>query len=282
LAGPTKKLFLNLILRKIIRMIRKFASLALFLTLTYSAIAQSTETKKTRRPDIPGTFTLELGLNRLTEKPLDLKYGLWGSRTLNVYYQYEMRILKSKFSFHPGIGMGMERIKLMNYKQYYANDTVTLTNPTLMYDAVGNSTFVDAAHYIYDGDTLGQMNYSSSYTTKKSMLVMNYLDIPIEFRWSSNPEDPARSVKVALGGRVGYLVNAHTKLRYRESGDIKKLKQQEDFNLNRFRYGVSMKVYFGNFALFGYYNLNPLFKENRGPGATEAQSYTVGISLSSF
>jgi hypothetical protein len=268
-------------------MIRKLASLALFLTLTYSAIAQSTETRKTKRPDIPGNFALELGLNRLTEKPMGLKYGLWGSRTLNVYYQYEMRILKSKFSFHPGIGFGMERFKLQSYKHPFLTSdgrdtTRTINNPTLIYDALGNSTFVDAPHYIYDGDTLGQINYSGSYSTKKSMLTLNYIDVPVEFRWSSNPDDPARSLKIAVGGRVGYLINSHTKLRYREDGDIKKIKNHDDFHLNKFRYGVSMKVYFGNFSLFGYYNLNPLFKEGKGPGQTEAQSYTIGFALSSF
>src|SRR5688500_14597346 len=94
-------------------MIKKYASVALLLLLGYGAVAQSTETpKKSGRPDIPGTFVLELGLNRLTERPNKLKYGFWGSRTLNVYYQYDMRIAKSKFSFHPGIGFGMERFKL--------------------------------------------------------------------------------------------------------------------------------------------------------------------------
>jgi hypothetical protein len=39
------------------------------------------------------------------DKPNELKYGLWGSRTLNLYYQYDMRIGKSKFSFHPGVGL---------------------------------------------------------------------------------------------------------------------------------------------------------------------------------
>lgn len=268
-------------------MIRKFASLGVFLLLTYSAIAQSTETKKTRRPDIPGNFALELGLNRLTEKPMNLKYGFWGSRTLNVYYQYEMRILNSKFSFHPGIGFGMERFKLINYDQTFilpnGQDTVlNIINPTLTYDAAGNTTFVSAYRAIYPGDTLGGLDMSGSYRSKKSMFVLNYLDVPVEFRWSANPDDPARSIKVAVGGRVGYLINAHTKIRYREEGDIKKLKDNQTYNLSRFRYGVSLKVYFGNFSVFGYYNLNPLFEGDKGPGATKAQSYTIGVSLASF
>lgn len=258
-------------------MIKKYASIAILVTLAYGAIAQTTEpaTKKTARPDIPGTFTLELGVNRMTEQADKLKHGLWGSRTLNVYYQYDMQIAKSKFSFHPGIGFGMERFKLLSA-------SLGKTNPTLTYDANGNTIFVPSANYIYDGDTLGQIDLSGSYRTKKSMLAMNFIDIPVELRFSTNPDDPARSFKIGVGGRVGYLINAHTKIRYREDGEIKKLKDQQDFNLSRFRYGVFMKVYIGNFNFFGYYNLNPLFESNKGPAQTKAQIYTIGISLSSF
>jgi hypothetical protein len=264
-------------------MIRKLASIAICLSLTLTAIAQSSETpKKTSRPDIPGAFALELGLNRMTDKPNELKYGFWGSRTLNVYYQYAKRLGKSKFSVHPGIGFGMERFKLQSSRQYFARDTVKYNNPTLIYDALGNTTFAPAANYIYDGDTLGQPNWSNSLSIKKSMLVLNYIDIPVELRFSTNPDDPARSFKVAVGGRVGYLLNAHTKIKYKEDGELKKLKNTQDFNLNRFRYSVYMKIYLGNFAFFGYYNLNPLFESGKGPMQTKAASYTVGISLASF
>jgi hypothetical protein len=264
-------------------MTKKFASLDLIILMACSAIAQSNEpAKKTGRPDIPGTFTLELGINRLTEKPNELKYGFWGSRSLNVYYQYDMRIGKSKFSFHPGIGLGMERLKFVNSRQYFSNDTISLSNPTLMFDNAGNTMFVDAGHFIYDGDTLGQIDLSGSFRAKKSMLSMNYLDIPVELRFSTKPDDPARSFKIAIGGRAGYLLNAHTKIKYREDGEVKKLKTYQAYNLSRFRYGVYMKVYLGNFALFGYYNLNTLFEDKKGPAQTQAQTYTIGISLASF
>jgi hypothetical protein len=264
-------------------MTSKFASLIVLLLLTTVAFGQNTEpAKKTKRPDIPGTFVVELGINRMTGKPNEVKYGLWGSRTTNVYYQYETRILKSKFSFHPGIGLSLERFKFLSYNHYYFSDTVRLNNPTLIFDAGGNTRFAEFAHVLYDGDTLGQPNWSSSLNTKKSMFAMTYIDVPLELRFSTKPEDPARSFKIAIGGRIGYLLNASTKVRYKENGDIKKIQNHNDFNLTRLRYGAHMKVFIGNFALFGYYNLTPLFKENKGPAATDTQTYTVGIALHSF
>jgi hypothetical protein len=266
-------------------MIRKLAAITLFITLAISVLAQSTENStpaKSKRPDIPGTFTLELGVNRLTEKPNELKYGFWGSRTLNTIYQYDMRIAKSKFSFHPGVGLSMERFKLLSSKQYFSNDTVSYVTPTLAYDGIGNTTFLPSANYIYDDDSLAQINWASSFSLKKSMVALTYVDVPLEFRFSTMPDDPARSFKVAVGGRVGYLLNAHTKIKYKEDGDLKNLKNTQHYNINRFRYSAYMKIYLGNFGIFGYYNLNPLFEDGKGPMKTQAQSYTVGITLSSF
>ena len=113
-------------------------------------------------------------------------------------------------------------------------------------------------------------------------MTMTFLQVPLELRVSTKPEDPARSFKVAIGGDVGYLLNASTKVKYKENGELKKLQNHQDFNLTRFRYGAHMKIFIGNFAIFGYYNLTPLFKENKGPAATDAQTYTVGFALHSF
>jgi hypothetical protein len=266
-------------------MIRKLAALALLFTITLSASAQVTPTAtpgKSRRPDIPGTFALELGINRLMQRPNELKYGFWGSRTMNVYYQHDMRIGDSKFTFHPGIGLGMERFKLMSSKQFFSNDTVTHANPTLAYDAAGNTVFLPAANVIYDYDSLGQIDHFQSYSTKKSMIALTYIDVPLELRFNVNPEDPARSFKIGVGGRAGYLINAHTKIKYKEDGDVKRLKNSQYYNLSRFRYSAFLKVYLGNFSIFGYYNFNPLFEEGKGPMQTKTNSYTVGISLASF
>lgn len=257
-------------------------SIALLVLLGCSAVAFGQESDRGKRPDVPGNIAIDLGFNRLMENPNDLEYGFWGSRTVNVYYQYHIRIGQSKFSFHPGIGLGMERFKLHGFKDYYPSDTVQRGVPTLIYDGTGNTVFAEALHVVYDDDSLAQPNWSGTYETKKSMLTMNYLDIPVEFRYSLKPDDPARSVKFAVGGRVGYLIGAHTKLKYKENSDTKTLKNAQRFNLSPIRYSAYAKIYIGNFSFFGYYNFNPLFENGKGPQQTKTNSYTVGISLSGF
>lgn len=237
-----------------------------FITFLFSltAYCQSAEPAKlsSARPDIPGTFTLELGFNRGLESPSDFSLGLWGSRTVNIYYQYEMRILKSKFSLVPGIGLSLERYKFRN-------------GYTLSYGPTDNESVV-----------LVPPAESGINGLKKSQLVTNYIDLPVELRFSTNPDDPARSFKASVGGRIGYLYDSFSKVKYREDGEVKRIKDKQNYNLNPIRYGVFAKIGVGNFSLFGYYNISPLFEDGKGFYEEDLpnnfNTFTVGISLSSF
>lgn len=262
MALPSKNLILGRIYVKNQDMTNKISLIALFLTAAISSLAQTAEQKpKTKRPDIPGTFVLEFGLNRDLDGPENFSLYLWGSRTVNVYYQYDIRILKSRFSFVPGIGLSLERFKFKKFR-------------TLGYNTAGDVQLFD-------------------YTTtspfpglRKSSLITNYVDVPLELKYSSKPEDPARSFKASIGARVGYMYDSFTKVKYKTDGETKFLKDKQDFNLNKFRYGVSAKIGAGNFAVFGYYNLTNLFEDGKGPYKNNVvqdfPTYTVGISLSSF
>ncbi|HYG04692.1 MAG TPA: outer membrane beta-barrel protein [Chryseosolibacter sp.] len=228
--------------------------------LCFTSFSQTTETKtRSGRPDIPGTFVVELGVNRTPGAASNVSLGLWGSRTLNVYYQYDLRIAKSKFSVVPGIGLSMERFKFKDFR-------------TLGYDA-------DSLMLMLPED-LGLPNM------RKSQLITNYIDIPVELKYSSKPEDPSRSFKVSIGGRIGYLYDGFTKIKYKDDGDVYKIKNKQDWNLNRLRYGVFGKLGIGNFSFFTYYNLTNLFEDDgalwQARQQTNFNTFTVGISLSSF
>lgn len=254
-------------------MINRFAVVVLLSAISFTAVGQTTETKKTSaRPDIPGIFTLELGLNRGLNAPENFSVGLWGTRTLNVYYQYELRILKSKFSFVPGIGLSLERFKFRE-------------GQILAFPRVDNVF----ANPVANRDSIEIFPLTEHQTPgfKKSQLITNYIDVPLELRYTLNPDDPARSLKISVGARVGYLYDAFTKIKYRQDGEIHQVKDKQNFNLTRFRYGVFGKIGFGSFSFFGYYNLTPLFKENEGLYSqgkyfNDMNTFTAGISLSSF
>ena len=244
-------------------MIKRLAGFLLLSGIVSVGLCQeAAPAKKSIRPDIPGVFTVEFGFNRAMSAPVDFDLYFWGSRTANIYYQYEFRILKSSFSIVPGLGLSLERFK---FKDSYA---VGYTNNS--HDQVAMIPPADL----------------STPNIKKSMLVTNYIDVPLEFRYTVNPEDPSRSFKIGVGGRIGWMYDSFNKIKYSEDGETKIMKDKQNFHLNRFRYGLLGRIGFGGISLFTYYNLTPLFEKGNGIQtdnvSNDFNTLTAGISVSNF
>lgn len=232
--------------------------LLLAMALCFGAIAQDpTATPQPNRrslPDLPGSFVLEFGFNRTLDAADTFDIGFWGSRTVNVFYQLDKRIGDTKFSIHPGLGFSFERFKLVN--------NYTLTS------SVSETRLIPASD-LYPG-------------VKKSMLVTNYINVPVEIRFSTRPDDPSRSFRASVGGRVGYLYDSFTKIKYSQDGEVRSIKDKQNYNLRKLRYGAFFKIGIGNIGLITYYNLTPLFDDNEGPEQLDMSTLTIGLSLSSF
>jgi hypothetical protein len=218
--------------------------------------------KRSVRPDIPGVFTLDFGFNRALSAPVDFDLYFWGSRTVNIYYQYDLRLFNSPISIVPGIGLSLERYR---FKDSYA---VGYTNAT------------------HEQVTMLPPGDLATPNIKKSMLVTNYIDVPLELRYTMNPEDPSRSFKLSVGGRIGWLYDSFNKIKYSEDGETKKLKDKQSYHLNELRYGLLGRLGFGGFSLFCNYNLSPLFKKGEGIQtdnvSNDFNTLTFGISVSNF
>jgi hypothetical protein len=104
----------------------------------------------------------------------------------------------------------------------------------------------------------------------------------VELRYSTKPDESRRSVKLALGVKIGLLLNAHTKGKILESrtGAVINDYKEKLFNkryFNKQRLAATARAGFGHFTLFGSYQLTPLFKEGV---AAEIRPYTIGLTLS--
>jgi len=214
------------------------------------------------RPDVPGDLLIEFGFSWVQEHPEGINFRTTGSRTFNAYYLYDMNIGESAFSFHPGIGIGTEKYKF--------EDNYTLG---------------------YGLDTLGQREvqfvpldsiYGFGTTYRKSQINPIYVDIPMEIRFRSRKYDSKRSFKIAVGGKVGFLIDSKTKVKYNNFGETKISKQKESFQLSSIRYGGYVRLGYGGFSLYTYYSLSDLFKTDEGPLNTTMYPITFGISLALF
>ena len=244
---------------------RSFAVWVVLSLISMSVLAQE---KTVARPNIPGSFMVDLGINRALNTDSTWKQGFWGSRTVNLYYQYPIRIGRSNFSFNPGIGLSLERWKFTNNAMLI--DTV---------ERVGNQVSteqVERFNLLSPRRVYGQL-------ATKSMFVTNYLEIPIEIRFDTRPEDIARSFNVAVGGRVGYLLDAFTKVKYEnDNGDNVKVKNKLSHGMSPLRYGIYTRIGIGGFNWFAFYNLSEMFESGKGPNGRAINTFTAGISINGF
>lgn len=261
----------------LISILRRTLPLLTLVLIATSVHAQTTGNTK-KRPNIPGSIILDFGLNGTQGAPDLWRQTLIGSHSVNIYYQYPLRFGRSNFSFNPGIGFSLERFRWKT--------NVVLTDPT---EATGSQVekyeFANAER-IYGNP-------------RKLILANNYLEIPLEIRFDSKPEDVSRSFNVALGVRGGWMIDSYEKIKYKEDGQTKKLKDKQDFGLTKLRYGLYTRVGMGGFNIFAFYNLTPLFQKNMGPynqgsisdggvingsttSGTTMTTFTIGLSLNGF
>ena len=156
-----------------------------------------------------------------------------------------IRFGKSKFSFTPGIGLGLDRFKFK--KAYYVADTLR------------DGAFEMVANFRKIQRCLKDLR-------SRSFLGQQYLDVPLEFRFNANPDDLARTFWVAIGGRVGLLYNPYTKLKAKENGEKYVYKNKFNHGQSDFRYEAIVARGHRQFQLVWFYNPEPAFRERQRPG----------------
>jgi Outer membrane protein beta-barrel domain len=126
------------------------------------------------------------------------------------------------------------------------------------------------------------LNVANVNRFKKFKVATTYLEIPVELRYTLNPENVDKSFKFAIGAKVGTLLDAHTKAKtLQNSGGqtvndyANKVKQKRFFNNSRI--AITARVGWGHFSVFGQYQVTTLFKENLGP---KINPMSIGIALS--
>ena len=134
------------------------------------------------------------------------------------------------------------------------------------------------------GPTLPFTDVSNTNRYKKFKLTTIYAEVPIEVRFYSDPENPAKSWKFALGAKVGTLLKAFTK-----GKDLQNANGQSIFGpsaiviesnkryFNSTKLAVTGRIGYGVFSVQGAYNILGVTKDGFGPAMN---AYSIGISIS--
>ncbi|MGB0930032.1 MAG: outer membrane beta-barrel protein [Chitinophagales bacterium] len=186
-----------------------------------------------------GSFNLPNELN-----DFDLDYARSVNVNMHIFRQ-RIGLINNNFNFMYGLELAWN-----NY--HFENDITLLHN-------VDEVTVVE-----------------SGVDFKKNKLATTFLQVPVLFNIETNPRKPGKSFRISVGGYGGLLLGARTKQKSSENG---KVKIKDDFNLNKFRYGVIGQVGVGCINFYVDYALNDLFKDNTGP---ELRPISIGFTLVPF
>ena len=221
---------------------------------------ESTAYRYTPSPDFPGALVIDYGINYFDKNSAIMDTDPWKSPTLNVYYMYAFRMgEESRLSFNIGAGVGSEKF--------------TFKAPI---------TFTDSLQITVIDSITNVPHFGNISTLKKTQMVINYIDIPMEIRIHSRKKDHKRAFYLALGGKIGFLFAAKTKVVYTEFGNTKKFKDLYNFNVNAVRYGATARIGYGPINFWGYLGLNNFFTGNKTAGIRNPNTFSFGLSLSTF
>jgi hypothetical protein len=172
-------------------------------------------------------------------------------RQFNVYFFFDFPFKSNpKISAALGGGVGTDNM-------YFEKTTIDLNQPKGI---------------VFMPDSITQY--------KRYKLATAYAELPLELRYSSNPANMNKGFKMAVGAKVGFIFNAHTRARVDldargDGGYVEKIKNKYAFSNTRII--GTFRVGYGNFTAFATYSFTGLFDENRGP---LVKPWSVGLTLS--
>ena len=232
----------------------------LFFSLAFSQDipADAPATSKTiKLPNRSGDhLMIQLSSDHWTGMPDSISSHQQGlSRGFNAYFMLDKPFRSSpKFSIGIGVGIGTSNIY---FKKMYVD--VKAGGAVLPFNAADSTN-----HF------------------KKYKLSTGFAELPLEFRYTSKPLDPNKSFKIALGAKIGAIVNGHTKgkdLQDKNNNSINTYTQKEIGKrlINGTRFMGTARIGYGIFTIFGSYQLNNLLKDGAG---ANMKLYQVGLTLS--
>lgn len=230
-----------------------------YLLMTSLFAQDSLPPKKTKEPiNLSGRsndhLLVQLGYAGWAGKPDTINTGGF-SKSFNIYLMFDFPFKTNpKLSMAFGPGIASDHIK---FKKTYVG--IKETTPEIQF-----RDQADTNHF------------------KKTKLATAYLEAPVEFRYTADPVNSARSLKFAVGVKVGYLLNAHTRnktLQNRSGGTLNDylLKESSKKYFNTTRISGMARIGWGHWSLFGSYQITSLFKEGV---AAEIRPFSIGLTLS--
>jgi hypothetical protein len=170
------------------------------------------------------------------------------------------------------------------FNMYVLFDFPFKTNPKISV-AIGpgvgtDNIYFDKMSIDLKNRTRAEFNRDTVVQYKKYKLAVGFVELPVELRYSGNPENMNRGFKFAIGAKLGTMLDAKTKAKVDLDADgfegyVEKVKDKKFFNSTRL--AATARIGYGHFTVFGTYTFTEFFKEFQGPSV---KPWSLGITLS--
>ena len=230
-------------------------------TLVGLGAAAQTTKKDWSKIDLSGRskdhFMIQYGSDSWTNRPDSVRTGNGFSRHFNFYVMFDKPFKNNKkFSLSYGAGIGSSNI---------------------FFDNVNVNIKANAARLPFTiADSINHFD--------KFKVTNIFLEIPVELRYYTNPENPAKSWKFAIGAKVGTLLRAHTKGKNLVDknnqtvyGNSFVQKEVTKKYFNGTSLAITGRVGYGIIGLQGSYYISSVLKDGAGPSMNR---FSLGISIS--
>lgn len=199
-------------------------------------------------------FSYDISTLILQNAPAGLEQEGWSNGHT---FSFMKDVLLGKSNFSIGVGLAYTS---NNYK----------TNVRLAVD----ETTGDASFTLLNSD-------STSYN--KNKFNAKYVEIPVELRFRTRPDDNGRFLRIYLGARGGIRFSGYS-LFENDQAEVRYYHPQE---LNRWIAGTYVRLGYGAISVYGYYSLTPVFDYSSPAGLPVNQvdmnktfPIALGLSLS--
>jgi hypothetical protein len=235
--------------------------LAISGTLLVTAQQKDTKKKDWSKIDLSDRpadhLMIQYGADSWTNRPDSVRTGNGFSRHFNIYFMLDKPFKgNKKFSIGFGAGLGGSHI-------FFNNTNVDIK--------------ANAARLPFT-------NVDSSNHFNKFKLTSIYLEAPIELRYYSNPEDPGKSWKAAIGMKIGTLLKSYTKGKNYETKNGQSIygngyieKQSSKRFINGTMLALTGRIGYGIISLDAGYQLNTVLRDGAGPSM---RKFSLGITIS--
>jgi len=236
------------------------ALLGISFTILAMAQADSTIKKESIKIDLSNRasdhFVIQYGADSWTNRPDSIRTGGF-SRHFNVYFMLDKPFKTNpKWSVAFGVGIGSSNM-------FFKNTRVDIKSA----GAKLPFTAVDSTDHF-----------------KKYKATTIYAEAPVELRYYSNPADPGKSWKGAIGVKVGTLLKAFTKGKDYVNksgasiyGPTYIVKENSKKFFNGTMLAVTGRIGYGFISLDAGYQFNGVLKDGTGPSMNK---FSVGITFS--